>query len=286
MRIIVLKFKFAKSTSFALMSSAILLSCGQPAKTESESSQRPSTGTCMSDQMVWACDGAGCRCVWTGVAPESAVGNMLIDMAAGGFAGPLKSLLNRMGAKAIPVAVDASRRFGGVLIARSGEGFARWQSRVTSAAVQKQLSIVDDEMVKAIVKYGQNYTGYSSPVISVEDLGVISYAKRPWNPLKSISLGTAREATKKLGREIALLRAGGKNYLVVGTERSVSMQPQIRGSATKIIFHTHPEFGSALDAFAVQASAADESLIIALKQSKSFVIHGSEGITMFFATAP
>ena len=219
------------------------------------------------------------RCIWTGEAPPSVIGNIIIESLGIGVIRAAGGLLVSMGKKAITWGV--TRQFGAVAVARTGGNFASIQSRVTSSAVRTQLATVHDDLVEEAIKHGNAWVGIDTPPLDISALNLVDEA---WNSIHSVSLGTARKITERTGREVALLRSGGKNYLVLGNGiANVRLPANINSQPVKMIYHTHPELGNNLDEFLAMASQADEEVLLLLGQTQSFVVHGMDAITQFFA---
>jgi len=232
-------------------------------------------------QAAYVCDGGGCRCVESGVAPEDPWGNFIIDTLAGGLAGPLRALGSKGLATILAIQPGEHAMF---LMAETAqevteEGAKVFYTRVLNPAVTKQMNSVREEVVEDLVRMANHLR----PDREYLEVPTYFYGHNA----KYISLGEAKEFTRRTGREIALLwdREEKKNLVSIGIQHSVTMPKGLASGQHRLIWHTHPV--PPVGNTSALPSVADGKVIVTIGQQSSFIIPAEtdEFIVKFWSEA-
>lgn len=235
-------------------------------------------------------DGEGC--IATGQANRDEIGDFIIQSVVGGIANQAYGILSnsfKNGAIRILASgnvpspaqapIDTVKKFQLLTSKRWGNyatrELAENQHKAVTDAITKQLTEVHDDVVRELVELS-----------SKENVGFVGMQAIKSRKVKSISLGTAREYTKRTGKEIGLVydSVRKQNILFWGNEANVPFENIHKllpkgatdGKSLRLIWHTHPSSKAASDfieeAVASFASKGDPQALLWFGNTKSFVI--------------
>ncbi len=230
-------------------------------------------------------DSDGYYCLQTGIANESIVGNMLIEVLGDSVSLGLIKLITKGIKKGTLKLFRAGPRHAVVMSGGDAPSIGRWQA-ITSGPIQRSLDTIDEKLLDALLDLAKKWDGQFSATpraTPVSPNGWEYFNVREHNAY--YTLGTLREFTRITGREIAAVRTGGKSILEIASKSTpwkIGLSGGKPGSSYRLLFHTQAanEYERALskiDEFNAAAQAAmpsqgDMDTLLVFGQQVSFII--------------